>query len=257
MPAPLISIVLPTYNRRTLLGRAIESVLRQTVSDFELLVVDDGSTDGTAELVSGFRDSRIHLIGLPANRGQSVARNEGIRRARGEWLGFQDSDDEWIPEKLERPLAAIRAEPGVALVYGDLLRVPARGEPFVMPAPELARGRVFDARTSGYAAYGIGIQSCLIRRVVFQSLGGFDEQLRCFEDLELLLRIVRAGHAARRIPEPLVRYYDTDGVSRVTAREYAARRRLLLRFALASLRGRPGWLWEESWTIRRRRRLDR
>ncbi len=257
MPAPHVSVVLPTCNRRALLGRAIESVLGQSAGDLELIVVDDGSTDGTPDWISGLADPRIRLACLPRNRGQAAARNEGIRLARGAWLGFQDSDDEWLPGKLDRQLAAAARRPDAALVYCDLLRVPVRGAPYVLRAPELAPRRLFDRRASGYAPYGIGIQSCLIRREIASRMGGFDEEMRCFEDLDLLLRFLRAGHAAVRVPEALVRYHETDGVSRVSAREYAARRRLLIRYLAPSLRRRPGWFWEEAWNIRRRRRLDR
>lgn len=98
---PTVSVVIPTYNRAHLVGRAIQSVLNQTYQDFEIIVVDDGSTDNTEEVVKSFNDPRIRYIRHDQNRGGSAARNTGIKMARGEYIAFQDSDDEWLPEKLE------------------------------------------------------------------------------------------------------------------------------------------------------------
>src|SRR5262245_7829489 len=92
---PAVRIVLPTYNRAALLPRAIRSVLRQTYSDFELIVVDDGSEDATADAIQCFADPRLRYLRLPSNRGAGAARNAGIRMARAAFIAFQDSDDEW------------------------------------------------------------------------------------------------------------------------------------------------------------------
>ena len=95
--APRVSIVLPAYNRAGSVRMAVESVLRQTFADFELLVVDDGSTDGTMAELDGIADPRLHRLANPRNMGASAARNTGIRAARSDWVAFQDSDDEWLP----------------------------------------------------------------------------------------------------------------------------------------------------------------
>src|SRR5215831_13870333 len=92
---PFFSVIIPTYNRATCVGRAIESVLRQTFQDYELIVVDDGSTDKTAEVVRQYGE-RIVFVSQP-NRGVSAARNAGVSRAAGDWVAFLDSDDEWLP----------------------------------------------------------------------------------------------------------------------------------------------------------------
>src|SRR5215218_7102231 len=97
MTEPAVSVVIPTYNRAPLLGRSIRSVLAQCYEDFEVIVVDDGSTDDTAEVVAGFRDARVSYVRLARNTGAGAARNVGIRLARGGFLAFQDSDDEWMP----------------------------------------------------------------------------------------------------------------------------------------------------------------
>ncbi len=100
--APLISVVLPTFNRKRLLPRAINSVLNQTYKNLELIIIDDGSTDNTEEIVKAYSDTRIRYCKQKLNRGGSAARNAGIKLAKGELISFQDSDDEWLPEKLER-----------------------------------------------------------------------------------------------------------------------------------------------------------
>jgi GT2 family glycosyltransferase len=141
------------------------------------------------------------------------------------------------------------------MVYGDLLRVPRRGDPFVIHAPDLVRGRVMDSRCSGYVAYGLGIQTCLIRAEVFRRVGGFNERMFCFEDLEFFLRLNRR-HFSVRIPEPLVRYHETDGVSKATVYEYEARKHLLRRFCWPIAWQRPSWFMQERDNLAHRRRLD-
>src|SRR5690348_1065740 len=108
---PVVSVILPTYNRASLISRAIRSVLNQTFTDWELLIVDDGSTDATEQLIrSRSADSRIRYMKLPQNVGMCNARNHGIALARGEFIAFLDSDDEWLPTKLEKQLAVFRRD---------------------------------------------------------------------------------------------------------------------------------------------------
>jgi glycosyltransferase involved in cell wall biosynthesis len=254
-PQPKVSVIVPTFNRRVLLTRALASVRAQTCTDYEVVVVDDGSTDGTAEALAVTPQDRFRYIRLDQNRGQSAARNIGVRAAQGRLLAFLDSDDEWMPEKLACQVAQMERQPGLAMVYGDLLRVPLRGPPRVLAAPDLVRGRLMDGRSSGYASYGLGIQTCLVRAEVMQALGGFNEQLRCFEDLEFFLRLNRR-HLTQRTAQPWARYYETEGVSRQSRHEYDARSLLLRKFWWPILRQRPSWLWHEHANIRHRRRLD-
>jgi len=98
---PRISVIIPSYNRANTIGRAIQSALSQSYQDFEIIVIDDGSTDHTEEVIRSFQDSRIRYIRHNRNRGGSAARNTGIHAARGEYIAFLDSDDEWLPQKLE------------------------------------------------------------------------------------------------------------------------------------------------------------
>ena len=103
----LISVVIPTYNRKTLLMRAVDSVLKQTYSNLEVWIIDDGSTDGTEKAVEAYQDKRVHYARMTKNSGPSAARNEGIRRANGEIIAFLDSDDIWHSNKLEKQVKKI------------------------------------------------------------------------------------------------------------------------------------------------------
>ncbi len=252
---PAVSVILPVYNRAALVERALASVLQQSYRDLEVLVVDDGSTDGTAAQVAAHPDPRVRLIRRDRNYGQASARNLGVARAQGWLLAFQDSDDEWLPEKLARQVALLAPRHDLAMVYGDLVRIPQSGSPFVISAPDLVRGRIMDDRASGYASYGLGIQTCLIRSSVMRELGGFRDNMRCFEDLEFFLRLTRR-YTACRLAEPLVRYHDVPGVSKISKHEFAARALILREFAWPILCQRPSWLMHERRNIRRRRSLD-
>jgi glycosyltransferase involved in cell wall biosynthesis len=131
---PLVSVILPTYNRAHVLGKAIESILNQTYSNFEIIIVDDGSLDSTEKLVARYRDNRIKYIRHTKNQGAVAARNTGIVASKGEYIAFQDSDNEWLPEKLEKQIAAFNSgPPNLGVVYtsvwiidkGTKIRIPS------------------------------------------------------------------------------------------------------------------------------------
>lgn len=118
---PRVSVVIPTYNRADIITRAVDSVLAQTVDDIEVLIIDDGSTDGTRALIEDIDDSRVRYLAHDTNRGVSAARNTGVEAGRGEYVAFLDSDDEWLPRKLERQLSALDGrEEGWIGVYCDV-----------------------------------------------------------------------------------------------------------------------------------------
>src|SRR5512147_1307442 len=120
MKSPLVSIIIASYNRSTYLARAIGCTQNQSFAAFEIIVVDDGSTDNTAEYIAQLqvRDARIQSIKHPVNRGSQAARNTGIRAARGEWIAFQDSDDEWLPSSLEARLTEAENQK-VPVIYSE------------------------------------------------------------------------------------------------------------------------------------------
>jgi glycosyltransferase involved in cell wall biosynthesis len=181
---PLVSVVLPTYQRADVLGRAVRSVLSQTVTDLELLVVDDGSTDGTAELVEQITrtDPRVRYLQQP-NGGAPRARNLGIRHARGPYTAFQDSDDEWEPTFLERLLPFVRSHPGVlAFTSHDVTHLDGR----VVRLPDT---HVRDVRRRILHRNIVSTQTVLLPTAALRDVGGFDVHLRSVQDWELWLRL--------------------------------------------------------------------
>jgi glycosyltransferase involved in cell wall biosynthesis len=222
-----VSVVLPTFDRARLLPRAIESVLAQTFRDFELIVVDDGSTDDTPRVVAPYLRDRVAYVRLERNMGAAAARNAGIRLAAGELLAFQDSDDEWLPEKLERHVRVFdEAGPPIGVVYSDMVRILADGTEHHHRSPTIVPGRLVNPETRFYEVWMLGIQSCVVRRECFDLVGAFDETLPSYEDLELFIRLSRRVSFVH-VEEPLVRYHQTQGLSSDRAANRASRRRLL------------------------------
>ena len=200
--APRVSVVLPTYNRAHLLPRALRSVLAQTYRAFEVLVVDDGSTDETAGAVAGLADPRIRFHRVN-HQGCAGAMNVAIQHALGEWVAFIDSDDEWAPAKLERQMqAAAAAGPEVGVIYSAGVIVDdAAGREIHARRPRAGgQGRVFDLMLE---TNWFSFVSVLARRRCFDEVGLFDEGLAFGEDRDWLLRAARRFEF-RGLAEPLV-----------------------------------------------------
>lgn len=191
---PRVSVVIPTYNRKTVLLESIESVQRQSFEDLEILVCDDGSTDGSAEAVQSVaaRDSRVRWIAGPHCGYPGAVRNRGIRAARGEWIAFQDSDDLWQPAKLEKQLGVLERAPDAQFIYSHAAAVWPDGVRRRMTPFRIRReGWVFDT----FLLYSVvHTPTVLVRRDLLQRLGLFDEamKLRIGEDYELFLRLAAA-----------------------------------------------------------------
>jgi glycosyltransferase involved in cell wall biosynthesis len=209
-PGPRVSVILPTYNREALLARAISSVLKQTFADFELIIVDDGSTDTTREFVAGINDTRLRYYRHEKSGGPSAARNTGLRSARGEFIAFLDSDDEWYPEKLEKQLAVFAAAlPQVGLVYTGASRI--YGGQSVPWVPE-CRGDVLGNLLSGNV---VGSPTAvMLSRAAVHDTGLFDEELVGHEDLDYWIRVATKYHC-EFVGEELVRINEcaTDRIS--------------------------------------------
>ncbi len=248
-----VSIILPTYDRAALLPRSIESVLGQTYGDFELIVVDDGSQDDTAAVVAEYSDQRIQYLKLTSNCGLSAARNVGLSQARGEYIAFQDSDDEWLPDKLGRQTREFAAHPAAAVIYGDMLRMCADGQVLYFRSPTIARGQLVNPQTRCWQSYMLAMQPALLRRCCFDRLR-FDEQLVMFEDLDLYLRVAQ-HYEFRHLHEPLVKYYETYGMTSDRPAELKGRRQLLRKYARALLSADPAFLFKETRDVLLRRSL--
>lgn len=193
-----VSVIVPTYNRSSVLSRALRSILAQTRPANQIIVVDDGSTDGTADRITrGF--PQIDLL-QQENRGVSAARNRGILASRGEWIALLDSDDEWRPQKLERQLAELQGQPAYRVCHTDEIWI-RRGRR-VNPGRRHAKhgGWIFQ-RCLPLCA--ISPSTVLIHRTIFDEVGLFDEELPACEDYDLWLRIC-ARYPVLLVEEPLV-----------------------------------------------------
>ena len=185
-----VTAAITTYNRAPFLAGAIESVLEQTFEDYELLVVDDGSTDGTEEVLAPYLD-RLRVV-RQANRGRSAARNTAISEARAPLLSFLDSDDRWLPDKLERQVPVLEAEPRLGMVHGHVEVVDGDGRTL---ADETARHRALFSSANAeitYAGWAFDCRcfsSALTARVeAVRSVGGYDTDL-LLDDYDLYLRL--------------------------------------------------------------------
>jgi hypothetical protein len=199
--APLVSIVLPTRNRAACLSDAIDSVLAQSYSNWELLVVDDGSEDDTAAVLARYVDPRVRCSAI-AHAGCSAARNEALRHARGELIAYIDSDNTWFPGFLSGAVAAFVADSALELAYGVLV-----SEAHV-PGQLTVIGPDFNPDFLQTANY-IDINVVVHRRELYERFGGFDESLHRMVDWELLLRYTRS-RPARLLPVLGTRYRVRD-----------------------------------------------
>jgi GT2 family glycosyltransferase len=197
---PTVSVVIPTYNSAAFLRGAIQSVLSQTYSDFEVIVVDDGSTDNTESVAHSFGD-RVSYV-KQENKGAGAARNHGIKRSQGKYVAFLDSDDLWLPGKLTEQIPLLDRESKIGLVYSDWAVVPEQGEaePSYLRNRPAASGHVFDELIQcGF----ILTSGTVVRRSCLDDVGYFDETLSIAQDYDLWLRICYRWKVAL-VNKPLV-----------------------------------------------------
>jgi len=204
---PTVSVVIPTYCRAHLIGEAIQSVLNQTYRDLEIIVVDDASSDNTEEVVKSLKDERIRYIRHEENKGAPAARNTGIEAAKGEYIAFQDSDDEWLPHKLEKQISIIdKLSSKVGLVYSDMWRLDHNRKREYWASPRIMpESGIFYYRALDYGVLNIGTPTIVVRKECFDKIGVFDERLPRFIDLEFLIRTSKYYYFYH-IPEPLVAF---------------------------------------------------
>jgi glycosyltransferase involved in cell wall biosynthesis len=198
---PRVSVIVPTFNRAGLLRRSLDSIQMQSFPDWECLIVDDGSTDATPDLVASRAeaDPRVRAIRIEHGGTPGRGRNAGIAGSRGEFVAFLDDDDEWKPGKLERQVSLFDAEPGAGLVFSRVERFGDEHGPWPRVLPERPELR------SLLASNFIACSTVIVRRSVIERAGLFDESLPLAQDFDLWLRILRRG-PIRGIPEVLARY---------------------------------------------------
>jgi glycosyltransferase involved in cell wall biosynthesis len=210
--APAISVVMPLYNRAATVRAAIDSVLAQTFADFELIVVDDGSTDGSADVVAAIGDPRLMLVRLGSNGGGNAARNEGIRRARGRIVSFLDSDDLYLPNKLAHVAAAFAARPSLGGMIDSFRKQSTRkGERMCLNPdledPHAILKALFDRRL-WKSTPGISVSRDAALRA-----GLFDESLRRRQDFDFLVRLIDTADFVSMSTVTWVKTVSEDSIS--------------------------------------------
>src|SRR5919202_2122484 len=203
---PLISVVIPVYNGEKTIKETIESVLNQTFSDFELIVINDGSQDSTLEIVSGIQDPRLKVFSF-TNAGLSASRNRGVSQATGEYISFLDADDLWTPDKLESQLKALQANPQAAVAYSWTDYIDESNQFLRQGGRITVNGNIYanllmtDLLENG--------SNPLICKQTLAEVGGFDESLKAAEDWDMWLRIAARYHFVV-VPSPQILYRQSS-----------------------------------------------
>lgn len=204
--SPRVSVIITTYNRADLLPRAVNSVLAQTFTDYEIIIVDDCSQDDTREVTRGFSDPRIRLIRHETNQGAAAARNTGIANARGEYIAFLDDDDECTPNRLADQASVLDSRPYVGMVYGWIEEVNDATGARRVPrnVQNTHRGRAaFEAALTGVSDTASMFNPC-IRASVVRQVGGFDERLATIGEDAVFMASVTQICDAEYIPNVIV-----------------------------------------------------
>ncbi len=211
MKTPLVSVIIPTYNRAEMVQRAIKSILDQTYNNFEILVVDDASTDNTAEAVKNMDNEKIVYINLQKNVGQCRARNIGIKKAKGEYIGFLDSDDEWMPTKLEKQIKVFNEsnDPDLGAVYSGHFEIDEIKNKTDSKNKNFRKGKLYKDFLSGFCPSTPTM--FLVKKEALDQVKGFDENLPTFVDYDLWLRIAKLNYSFDYVPEPLIKKYEHQG----------------------------------------------
>jgi glycosyltransferase involved in cell wall biosynthesis len=210
--SPLVSVIVPTYNRAKTIKRSIDSVLQQTYTNFELIIVDDGSTDDTEGIVRNINDQRIQYIKCTKNGGANKARNIGIKASQGTFIAFQDSDDDWYPDKLEKQVEIMqKVLPSVGVVYSGYFRIMNDSSTYIPPD---TIGQLEGDVSSELLKHNfVGTPTMLIRKECFEKVGLFDEQLPRFQDWELSIRLSKHYHFKYMNEATINAYVQTDSIT--------------------------------------------
>jgi glycosyltransferase involved in cell wall biosynthesis len=210
---PQVSVIIPAYNRAKILPRAINSILSQTFQDFEIIVVDDCSKDNTDEVVRQYDDPRIRYTKHIQNKGGSAARNTGIKEARGEFIAFLDSDDEWLPNKLDKQINRFNQINGdCGLIYTYLEIVDREGN-FLKNHCVDSDGEVLkDLLVANFIA---STSSIIVKKKYMDQIGGFDTEMKSCQDWDLYIRLSQVCQIFC-IPEPLTKHYVDESANRIS-----------------------------------------
>jgi glycosyltransferase involved in cell wall biosynthesis len=208
-----VSVVIPCYNRSSTLGRAIKSVLDQSYQDFEIIVVDDASTDPTDEVVKNIKDGRITYIRHQNNQGAPAARNSGLRIAKHPYIAFLDSDDEWLPQKLEKQMDLFsRRDGSFGVVYTGFNIFDSEGK-FIRSYIAHNKGHILqDLLVENYVAT---LSTIVVRREYLEKVGGFDVEMKSCQDWDLCIRLSGICQFDC-VEELLVNYFRLEDANRIS-----------------------------------------
>ncbi len=210
---PIVSVVIPTFNRCDALEKAIKSVCDQTFDDFEILVVDDGSTDRTGEFLKTQSISKLRYFRFEENRGGNHARNKGVALALGTFVAFLDDDDQWVPEKLAIQLELVeKKQTDICYTAIKVFTPPKQSARLSFRKPKydnLHKSIMFDNFIGATS-------SLLVRKSCIDAIGGFDPDLPALQDYDLFIRLLAKGCSLVSVKDPLVNYYNLDAHRKIT-----------------------------------------
>ena len=195
---PNVSVIIPTYNRERFIREAVVSALEQSYRDFEVIVIDDGSTDATGEIIHSLGSDRVRYV-YQANTGRSAARNRGLREARGRYIAFLDSDDLYLKEKLALQVQFMDRHPQFGMVYTSAYCIDENGARLKHTYEASAAGRIYE-QIAFFRPVTITLPTVMLRREVVDAVGNFDERMTRFEDTDYWRRVSKQ-HQIGALPD--------------------------------------------------------
>jgi len=209
MTSPTVSIIIPSYNREKLIIKALNSIFAQTYQDFEILIIDDASTDNTKEVIDQLNNNKVKYFRLEKNSGQCIARNYGIKRATGKYIAFLDSDDEWLPDKLSSQLECFeKGSSGLGAVYCYLYQKYMTFNKTSQIGENYFKGNIHDMFLEGFCPPTPSL--FLVKKEALEKVNYFDEHLLTFVDLDLWIR-VSEFYTFDFVEKPLIIKYEQVG----------------------------------------------
>ena len=210
-----VSVILPVHNRADVLPRSVASVLDQEFRDLELIVIDDGSSDNSAEVAQSFSDERISLIRLEQNKGGNAARNEGIRASRAPIIAFLDSDDRYLPSKLGWVVSEFERRPGLDLLVDSFIKigVPGSSEPELVRRNPVIEDRDLFRTALFTRQLWKATPAITVKREIAIEAGMFDESLRRLQDFDFLIRVSEFANCASSDKVLWVKYWNSNAIS--------------------------------------------
>ena len=226
---PLVSVIIPTFNRAHSLPRAVESVLKQDFREFEVIIIDDASNDDTQKIVRNYEDSRIKYIRLDKNLGAAAARNTGISASKGQYIAFQDSDNVWSEGKLKKQIELFTQLPDrVGILYSCILRIGKNKREFFPDFQD--KVKFGNIHVELLKRNFIDLCAAVVRRKCFHVSGMFDENLPCYQDWELWIRLSRDFEFYYLDEVHATAYYSEDSISINPYKQIDALRHILLKY---------------------------